>query len=208
MKRFVVILLVLPCLVFAQEYFFDLKCTSEDVRVKPRDKKLSSSFSFLLLSSKNSNVYAFQRKNNDLIIEDYNSLESLHIGKLHNQFIVNSVNEIKYDYREFTIEKGDVSKIDDLTYLIKTFPTKKSRKSNLEVLFKLRKSNFPLVKIQFMDLSPMIHEDVYNYLLKELENLNYQIESAFVDYRNGYKFNFKWSQCDKVNLKFNFKTSD
>ena len=106
------------------------------------------------------------------------------------------------------IKKISIENLADDLFLIKTFPSEKSKKFNLEIKIKLKKSIYPLIRMHFMDLTVSIHDLIYNKLLEQLPNKNYQIESIYLDYRNGVIVEEKVSNCKPINLKFDLNFSE
>lgn len=107
---------------------------------------------------------------------------------------------------EREIVKIIVKKIEENKYSIKTFYKLKTKRSNLEIIFTLKKSDYALVQFHFLDMSIIIHDQIYEALLNELKgNINYQIEKIALDYKNGYKFNFEIKNCENVNWKINIQ---
>ena len=109
---------------------------------------------------------------------------------------------------EILIKKISIENLADDLFLIKTFQSEKSKNFNLEIKIKLKKSITPLIRIHFMDLTVNIHDLIYNKLLEQLPNKNYQIESIYLDYRNGVIVEEKVSNCKPINLKFDLNFSE
>ncbi len=115
------------------------------------------------------------------------------------------IEAMRLDYSEFEIKRVSVEKISDNKFLVKSFSNIKTKRSNLEVVFTLKKSPIPMTRVRFLDLSPTIHQKIYDKLLVNLDNPNYQWEKAEVDYRNGYKFIDEVSNCQSTNMRLRFE---
>ena len=208
MKKWFMILLVLPCLVFGQNDIFDTKCVMVSKRIKPKFLDVYESSTNVFYNSSNSTKYITEYKNHYRLF-DFTKKEIFNFTKLivNGKVVYNTlgIDAMRYDYNEFDINKVTVEKLSENKYLVKTFPKLKSKKTNLEIIFTLKKSNYPLTQIRFLDLSPSIHEKIYTGLLENLDTKNYQWEIAEVNYRNGYEFIEKIENCQQTNLKLVFQ---
>lgn len=71
------------------------------------------------------------------------------------------------------------------------------KKANLELKILVEKSDFPMRRIRFMDLTNNIHDKIYNALLKELDSENYRIDDVITNYENGVIMHDNLSKCGK-----------
>lgn len=192
---------------FSQEYQFDYECSYQQKIWKKGTSNVKPNTIKYFLNSKNNEYIIYNR------YKDYFNLYDFKLNKetrynqvlVDNQILMDKKEEL--DFRnfkeEFIIKKVDVQSIGDNYFLIQTFDKERSRKPNLELKIKLKKSDFSFVKVLFMDLSVNIHEKVYEALLLKLPNANYQIENIEVDYKNGFFSSGEFEKCKKISLKYN-----
>ncbi len=191
----------------AQSYDFNMKCVENSVRLKPKIGNENSWRSYIYFNTSHNKYYLTESTNGSRILQDNELKEVFQLSLIKSTnpyYALSNHRKLDFGYSEREIEKVTSEKVGENEYLVKVFPNQKAKRSNLEVKFKLKKSESPLVQIRFMDLSPSIHQKIYESLLESIKNENFWIEKAEVDYRNGYKFLFDFSQCEenKLNLRF------
>ncbi|MBW8360393.1 MAG: hypothetical protein K0M63_11405 [Weeksellaceae bacterium] len=192
----------------AQQYEFDRQCVIQSFRIKPKIGDENNWKRSLYLSTGNSGYYMSKLNDGGYKITDNERQSVVNIVFVpgsKSEYQTTGGRPIDYSYSEFEIKRTTVSRTDDAHILVKAFTRENSKRTNLEVNFRLIKSQSPLVQIRFMDLSPKIHNAVYSALLKGLESPNYRIERAEVNYRNGYRFVFDFSSCEATSIKFHLK---
>lgn len=208
-KNLLLIFCFISCLVFSQEYHFDYKCYDNETQIEGSYKE-----------NRRTNIIYFNSQNKDLMAYDYyfsqqplrsfllynyetNNLFSYSINQKSEFLSLNLINSfpIKVYQDEIKIVRVDVEEVSENTWMIKAFPSQKSKKSKLELKVVLGKSDFPIPRIRFMDLSPNIHKKIYDALLSKLDSPNYRIVSVITDYKNGVIMNDDFSRCEKINLK-------
>ena len=210
MKIILFCLLILIPFTFgnAQQYEFDRKCVIQSFRIKPKIGDENNWKRSLYLSTVNSGYYMSKLNDRAYRITD-NEKESVvdivYVPGNKSEYQTTGGRPIDYSYSEFDIKRTSVQRTDDQQVLVKTFSGENSKRTNLEVNFRLIKSQSPLIQIRFMDLSPKIHNAVYAALLSGLEDPNYRIERAEVNYRNGYRFVFDFTSCEAASIKFHLK---
>lgn len=207
-KNFLLLFCFISSFVFSQ-YSFDYKCYDNETQIKGEYK-----------GNKRINIIYFNSKNKDLMAYDYyfsqqplrsfllynfetNNLFSYSINHKSEFSSLNLIHSfpIKIYKDEIKIERVDVEEVSGNIWIIKAFPSQKSKKSKLELKVVLEKSDFPMPRIRFMDLSPNIHNKIYDALLSKLVSTNYQIISVTTDYKNGVIMHDDISKCEKINLK-------
>jgi hypothetical protein len=208
-KKFLLLFCFISNFAFSQ-YSFDYKCYNLETQLKGNYK-----------GNKRTNIIYFNSQNKDLMAYDYyfsqqplrsfllynyetNNLFSYSINHKSEFLSLNLINSfpIKIYPDEIKIEQVDVEEISENIWIIKAFPSQKRKKPNLELKVVLEKSNFPMPKIRFMDLTPNIHSKIYNALLLKLDSPNYRIVNVTTDYKNSVIMNNDFSRCEKINLKF------
>ena len=209
-KNFLLLFCLISSLVFSQEYHFDYKCYDNETQIKGNYK-----------GNKRTNIIYFNSQNKDLIAYDYyfsqqplrrfllynfetNNLFSYSINHKSEFSSLNLINSlpIKIYQDEIKIERVDVKEVSENIWIIKAFPSQKNKRSKLELKVILEKSDFPMPKIKFMDLTTNIHSKIYDALLSKLDSPNYRIVSVTTDYKNGVIMHDDFSKCEKINLKF------
>ncbi len=207
-KNFLLLFCFISSFAFSQ-YSFDYKCYDNETQIKGEYK-----------GNKRINIIYFNSKNKDLMAYDYyfsqqplrsfllynfetNNLFSYSINHKSEFSSLNLIHSfpIKIYQDEIKIERVDVEEVSGNIWIIKAFPSQKSNKSKLELKVVLEKSDFPMPRIRFMDLSSNIHNKIYDALLSKLVSTNYQIISVTTDYKNGVIMHEDISQCEKINLK-------
>lgn len=209
-----ILLLLLFCFIstiaFSQEYHFDFKCYNNETQIKGSYK-----------GNKRTNIIYFNSQNENSIAYDYYFSQPprrsfLLYDFVNNVFFSYSINnESKFSSLNFIqegtiknypderkIERVDVENFPENTFIIKSFPTKKSKKANLELKIIVEKSGFPMPKIRFMDLTHNIHSKIYDALLLKLDSPNYRIVDVTTNHKNGVIMHNDFSKCEKINLKF------
>lgn len=189
------------------QFDFNLKCTIKSNRIKPKDNLIRES-SNIYYNSENPDIYIVEKKGFYRLFhngtkEIYQFLKSNVNGK--SVLATAGIEAMRLDYSEFEIKRVSVEKISNNKFLVKSFSNIKTKRSNLEVVFTLKKSPIPMTRVRFLDLSPTIHQKIYDELLVNLDNPNYQWEKAEVDYKNGYKFIYEVSNCQSTNMRLRFE---
>ena len=205
MKFFLTLLFLLNwIIIFAQEYKFIEKCEILPSIIKSSKTEYSN---FLYRGDKSPLVYMTEVDKTYQIKDRINNLRHFFNLNVHADTLIMqnyTTSAIIAHNPEREIKKSIVKKIGENTYSIKTYPRLKAKRSNLEIIFTLKKSDFALVQIHFLDLSTIIQDQIYKELLEELDgNINYQIEKIDLDYKNGYQFIYEIKNCQKVNWKIN-----
>lgn len=210
MKKFFLLLFCfISSLAFSQEYHFDYKCYGIETQLKARYK-----------GNERTNIIYFNSQNKDILAYDYSFSHELtrivwlydYVNNYFFSFTINQKSEfsslnlrnsfpIKIYSDEIKVERVDVEEVSENIWIIKAFPSQKSKKSNLELKVVLKKSDFPMPRIRFMDLSPNIHNKIYDALFLKLNSLNYRIVDVVYDYKNGVIMHEDFSKCEKINLK-------
>ena len=213
MKKLLTFSLVfLSVALFSQRYVFDNQCEILEKQIKGIYPNLPPRKILYFYNSNDSNFIAYNFRPNEIHLYDYklNSLKNLQIKNDEKKIIFNLISESNFRNfpDEILIKKISIENLADDLFLIKTFPSEKSKKFNLEIKIKLKKSIYPLIRMHFMDLTVSIHDLIYNKLLEQLPNKNYQIESIYLDYRNGVIVEEKVSNCKPINLKFDLNFSE
>ncbi|MCU7614050.1 hypothetical protein N0B16_06335 [Chryseobacterium sp. GMJ5] len=195
---------------FSQEYHFDYKCYDSETQLEGAYK-----------GNKRTNIIYFNSENKDVMAYDYffsqqptrsfwlydfktnNFLSYLisHDSKFSSLNFIQKI-PIKIYPDEKKIERIDVEKLKENVYLISTYPSEKSKKSNLELKIIIEKSNFSMPRIRFVDLTPNIHSKIYDALLSRLDSPKYRLVDVIIDNKKGVIMHDDLSKCEKINLKF------
>ena len=208
-KLFISFVLLFSLFVFSQEYQFDKKCVSNSTRISPKIGNKNSWKSYIYFNSSNNNYYMTQRNDDSYYYITDNSLkEVIALQRINSEKPYYSYLDKKtfdYTYSEKEIGKIIIKELAEDEFLVQCFVNDDSKKTNLEVKFKLHKSKTPMIEIRFMDLGQIIHKKIYDSLKERLNGNNFWILYAEVDYRNGYKFLYEFDNCEEkpLNLKFN-----
>jgi len=209
-KNFLLLFCFISMFSFSQEYHFDYKCYDNETQLKGAYK-----------GNKRTNIIYFNSQNKNLIAYDYSfSQKPTRIFWLYdyasNNFFSYSINNdskfsslnfinkipIKIYPDEKKIERIDVEMLSENIFLVKAFPSQKSKKSNLELKIVIERSDFPMPRIRFMDFTPNIHYKIYDALLSKLDSPKYRLVDVITDNRNGVIMRDNFSKCEKINLKF------
>ena len=213
MKKLLTFLLIfLSTFFFSQEYRFDNQCEILEKQIKGIYPNLPPRKNLFFYNSQDSNFIAYNFRPNEILLFDYklNSLKNFEIKNNDQIMVFNLIRENNFrNFKdEILIKKISIDKLGDDLYMIKTFSREKSKNPNLEIKIKLKKSDNPLIRIHFMDLTENIHDLIYDELLKQLPNKNFQIENIYLDYHNGVIFEEMISNCKPINLKFDLNFSE
>ena len=210
MKFILAALLILIPFTFgnAQQYEFDRKCVIQSFRIKPKIGDENNWKRSLYFNTGTSEYYMLEHNNGSYSIMDNDKSSILDIvvspatkGIYH----TSGTRPVDYSPRESDIKRTIVQRIDDQHVLVKAFSKMNSKLANLEVTFKLKKSDSPIVQIRFMDASPQSHRTIYEALLRGLDSPNYRVEKAEVKYNKGYRFVYDFSSCEAASIKFHLK---
>lgn len=208
-KLFLSFVLLFSLFVFSQEYQFDKKCVSNSTRISPKIGNKNSWKSYIYFNSSNNNYYMNQRNDDSYYYITDNSLkEVIALQRINSEKPYYSYLDKKtfdYSYSEKEIGKIIIKELAEDEFLVQCFVNDDSKKTNLEVKFKLYKSKTPMIEIRFMDLGQIIHKKIYDSLKERLNGNNFWILYAELDYKNGYKFLYEFDNCEEIalNLKFN-----
>lgn len=191
--------------IYAQSYTFDYNLKIRCVNPKGSTKISTGQF---ILNSENPNyqIYIRQDKTGVLIdkidSEKYMMYDFLH-SKISNKDFFNFYpsREISYSDNKL-IDHIDVEKIEENKYFIKCYPTKKSKRTNLEIIVNLKSIDKDLLRFYYLDLGDSIRQKLIASLKEKLHgNYNYFIESFSTNYRNGYKTESYIDGIEKIDLK-------
>lgn len=193
-------------IIFAQEYKFIEKCDVFKEWIAP--SKMEYRY-FLYRGDKSPLIYMTENDKTYRITDRKNDLRQLFtIDKISDTLKMQNFYTtliVPHD-PERIIKNIIVKNIGENKFSIKTYQKLKARKSNLEIIFTLKKSDYALVQYHFLDMSIIIQDQIYEALLKELSgNTNFQIETIDLDYRNGYRFHYNISKCVKTNWEINIQ---
>lgn len=209
-KNLLFLICFISNIVFSQEYHFDYKCYDNETQLKGAYKGEKRT-NIIYFNSEDKDIIAYdyffsQQSTRSFLLYDYklNVLFSYSISYDSKFSTLNFIQKIplKVYPDERKIERLDVEKLKDNVYLISTFPSEKSKKSNLELKITVEKSDFPMPRIRFMDLTPNIHSKIYNALLSKLDSPKYRLVDAITDNKKGVIMHDDFSKCEKINLKF------
>lgn len=209
-KNLLALFCCLSIFCFSQEYHFHYKCYDNETQLKGTYK-----------GTKRTNIIYFNSENKDVIAYDYffsqqptrsfylydfrrNIFSSYSINLDSNFSSLNLIRSvpIKTYADEIKVERVTVEESAKNVYLIKAFPSQKSKKSNLELKILIEESDFQMPRIRFMDLSPNIHFKIYEALLSKLDSPKYRIVDVVTNYKNRVIMHDDLSKCEKINLKF------
>lgn len=208
-KSFLLIFCLISGFVFSQEYHFDYKCYNIETQLKGNykgDKRTN----IVYFNSENKNITAYdyffsKEPKRSFLLYDYNAGNlfsySINQNSKFSSLNLEQIYPITIYPDEKEIGRVDVERLSENEFLIKTFKSLKSRKSNLELKISLEKSSYSLPEIRFMDLTPNIHSKIYTALLSKLDSENYRIVDVVIDYKNGAIMHDDFSKCEKINLK-------
>jgi hypothetical protein len=197
-------------IIFSQEYNFDRKCVNSSTRIRPKIGNENSWKSYIYFNTNNNNYYMSQKNDKldnyyitDNSLKEVFALQYLNIKNPYYSFL--NKKTFDYTYSEKEIGKIIIKELAEDEFLVQCFVNDDSKKTNLEVKFKLHKSKTPMIEIRFMDLGQIIHKKIYESLKERLNGNNFWILYAEVDYKNGYKFLYEFDNCEEIalNLKFN-----
>lgn len=198
---------------FSQKYHFDYKCYNVETQLKGSYK-----------GNKRSNIIYFNSEKKDFIAYDYsfsgkaertfllydyagNKLYTYSINQNSDFSTLNlkKVFPIKTYHDEIKIERVEVENNGINLYTVKTYPTNKSKKANLELKILVQKTGFSAPRMQFMDLTPNIHSKIYDALFSKLDSDNYKIVHVEIDYKNGVIMEDDFSKCEKSKCENSYK---
>lgn len=211
MKKILILFSILVAIsLFSQSYHVDTQCEILETQIKGgHQKKTEPRIISIFYSLKDNSFVAEKYTQSEIYLYDFEIKAVFGFNAVYYQnkttlkFI--NVNYNNIDKDEINIKKITVDNLGDDNYLIKTYSREKAKKPNLEVKFKLKKSDYPLVKFRFLDMSRTIHDKIYDALLSKLPNPNFQIESVYSDYKKSYIGKHEVSKCQNVDLTFDLR---
>lgn len=209
MKKYPFLVLFFVVFASAQTYKFDRKCTYDPVRKKDNFAEMiwlfnSKSIDFI------GRLYSYNGKTNDIfILHDYERLlkYSFDVNK-KGQFSNLRFTYITPDYTEFDVKKITVFQENKEQFKIEVFSDEKAKKPNLKIFITVEKSDFMLPKIRFMDVSQLIHDQIYDALLEKLDSNLFKIKTIKYTYKNGLTLEQKLIFCEPVELNFSVQDKE
>lgn len=203
MKKYTFLVLFFVAFASAQTYEFDRKCTYEPVRLKNNFAEM-----IWLFNSKSTDftggLYSYNGKTNDIfILQDYKNLlkYSFEVNK-KGQFSNVRFTNITADYAEFEVNRITVLGESENKFKIEVFSDAKTKKPSLKIFVTVEKSDFILPRIRLMDVSQLIHDQIYDALLEKLDSNLYKIKAIKYTYKNGLTLEQKLLSCETVELNF------
>lgn len=203
MKKYTFLVLFFVAFASAQTYEFDRKCTYEPVRLKNNFAEM-----IWLFNSKSTDftgrLYSYNGKTNDIfILQDYKNLlkYSFEVNK-KGQFSNVRFTNITADYAEFEVNRITVLGESENKFKIEVFSDAKTKKPSLKIFVTVEKSDFILPRIRLMDVSQLIHDQIYDALLEKLDSNLYKIKTIKYIYKNGLTLEQKLLSCETVELNF------
>ena len=189
----------------AQSYTFDYNLKIRNINPKGATKITTGQF---ILNSDTPTYEMYIRQDNGGVLidkidnEKYILHDFLH-SKISNKDFFNFYPSREINYSDnMLIDHIDVEKIAENKYFIKCYPTKKTKRTNLEIIVNLKPIDKDLLRFYYLDLGDSIRQKLIASLKEKLEgNYNYFIESFSTNYRNGNKTESYIDNIEKIDLK-------
>ncbi|MCI3937104.1 hypothetical protein MQX03_07825 [Chryseobacterium aahli] len=194
MKSILLTLLFIPVLVLCQNYQFDHLLTYKVTRIKPSIESFGESKIYINSEQPKYSMDTFITNDNRVnwlkdpsnrLHYKFNVVEREKDGDLY--YYEYAKRFIKEDERHFRfIERVEVEKINDLSYIVKAYHKKK--KISFVIRIELEKSDVNLMNFHLLDVPEFTEEKIFTEFRKVLPNENFVIKKIKTDRRNGYVF--------------------
>lgn len=209
MKKNITLLLSFIWISIFSQYTFDYKFYVKDLS-KGSDKIEYDTG--IYINSKNEDYKLYHYQNDEIRLFDYKIKCTFYFQ----QELVKDKKIFKFIDKgcfsgvsnERKINRIEITELSNNIYLIRTFPSERSKKANLELKVVLEKSDEDLLCLYKLDLSNNIHQKILTSLRDKLISLKgdskYIIKEFERNYKNGYgSFTTVLSNIEKINMVIN-----